>query len=276
MAQLGKINTLQIAKETDFGLYLVDDEKNEILLPNRYVTNDMHIGDNVDVFVYKDSEDRIVATTEKPKVQTGEFALLRVVATNKIGAFLDWGLQKDLLVPFREQKVEMEVGKSYVVYTYVDYNSDRIVASAKIDKFLDNCPAYYRQGDAVDIIIAQRTDIGYKVIINNLHSGVIYYNEIFKQIKIGDKLQAYIKNVREDGKIDVTLGDRIDRRINELADKILLYLMKNNRRIPLTDKSSPETIKKYFECSKKDFKKAVGHLYKKKLIVLHSDEIVMP
>ncbi len=275
MAQLGKVNTLKIARKTDFGLYLEDNDGNEILLPKRYVTNDMQIGDDIEAFIYKDSEDRIVATTETPKAQVGEFALLKVVATNKMGAFLDWGLQKDILVPFREQKMRMEIGRSYVVYVYVDYNSDRIVASAKLDKFLDNRPAEYNQGDAVNIIVVQQTDLGYKVIIDNLHSGMIYHNEIFKDVKIGDRLDAFIKNVREDGKIDVTLADRADRRTLELADKVLMYLMKNNRRMPITDKSSPEAIKAIFECSKKDFKKAIGHLYKKKLIMLLDTETVM-
>lgn len=276
MANLGRINTLKINRRTDFGLYLIDGDGNEMLLPKRYVTPNMHIGDEIDVFVYKDSEDRITATTETPKAQVGEFALLRVVATNNAGAFLDWGLAKDLLVPFREQKMRMQTGRSYIVYVYVDYNSDRIVASAKIDKFLDNRPPDYRQGDPVEIIVAQRTDIGYKVIIDNLHSGVIYHNEIFKDINIGDKMEAYIKNVREDGKIDVTLADRADRRTMELADKILMHLMSHDRHMTITDKSSPETIKNAFECSKKDFKKAIGHLYKKKLIILSPDEITMP
>lgn len=275
MAQLGRINTLKINRKSDFGLYLIDEEGNEILLPNRYVAPDMHIGDEIDVFVYKDSEDRITATTETPKAQVGEFALLRVVATNSAGAFLDWGLPKDLLVPFREQKMRMQTGRSYIVYVYVDYNSDRIVASAKIDKFLDNRPADYHQGDPVEILIAQRTDMGYKVIIDNLHSGIIYHNEIFKEINIGDRMEAYIKSVREDGKIDVTLADRADRRTMELADKILMHLMSHGRRMALTDKSSPEAIKAAFECSKKDFKKAIGHLYKKKLINLSPTETVM-
>lgn len=275
MAQLGRINTLKINRKSDFGLYLIDEEGNEILLPNRYVAPDMHIGDEIDVFVYKDSEDRITATTETPKAQVGEFALLRVVATNSAGAFLDWGLPKDLLVPFREQKMRMQTGRSYIVYVYVDYNSDRIVASAKIDKFLDNRPADYHQGDPVEIIIAQRTDMGYKVIIDNLHSGIIYHNEIFKEINIGDRMEAYIKSVREDGKIDVTLADRADRRTMELADKILMHLMSHGRHMALTDKSSPEAIKAAFECSKKDFKKAIGHLYKKKLITLSPTETVM-
>lgn len=275
MAQLGRINTLKINRKSDFGLYLIDEEGNEILLPNRYVAPDMHIGDEIDVFVYKDSEDRITATTETPKAQVGEFALLRVVATNSAGAFLDWGLPKDLLVPFREQKMRMQTGRSYIVYVYVDYNSDRIVASAKIDKFLDNRPADYHQGDPVEILIAQRTDMGYKVIIDNLHSGIIYHNEIFKEINIGDRMEAYIKSVREDGKIDVTLADRADRRTMELADKILMHLMSHGRRMALTDKSSPEAIKAAFECSKKDFKKAIGHLYKKKLITLSPTETAM-
>ena len=203
------------------------------------------------------------------------FTKIQKTAVSKVGAFLDWGLQKDLLVPFREQKVTMEVGRSYIVYVFIDYNSDRIVASAKIDKFLDNRPASYNVGDPIEIIVARRTNIGYLVIIDNLYSGIIYHNEIFKDIKIGDRMEAFIKNIREDGKIDVTLADRIDRRILELADKILLYLMKHNRQMPITDKTSPEIIKSTFECSKKDFKKAIGHLYKKKLILLNDNSITM-
>ncbi len=275
MALLGKPNELRIGRKTDFGLYLSDDKGEEILLPNKYVTSDMHIGDNINVFVYKDSEDRIVATTQTPVVQVGEFALLRVNAVNEVGAFLDWGLPKDLLVPFREQKVRMETGRSYIVYVYVDIASDRIVASSRINKFLNNLPIKYNIGDPVDILVAQKVDIGYKVIIDNSYWGVIYSNEIFKEINIGDRMQAFIKNIREDEKIDVTLSDRIDRRIMELADKILLHLMNNNKTMNLTDKSDPEEIKNIFECSKKDFKKALGHLYKKKLVLLFPDHVKM-
>lgn len=275
MALLGKLNELQINRRTDFGLYLSDDKGNEILLPNKYVTHDMHIGDRINVFVYKDSEDRIVATTQMPIVQVGEFALLRVNAVNEVGAFLDWGLPKDLLVPFREQKVKMETGRSYIVYVYVDHASDRIVASSKINKFLNNVPIKYNVGDSVDILIVQKVDIGFKVIIDNLFWGVIYSNEVFKEINIGDRMPAFIKNIREDEKIDVTLSDRIDRRIMELADKILMYLMNNDKTMHLTDKSDPEEIKNIFECSKKDFKKALGHLYKKKLILLFPDYVKM-
>lgn len=235
----------------------------------------MHIGDRINVFVYKDSEDRIVATTQMPIAQVGEFALLRVNAVNEIGAFLDWGLPKDLLVPFREQKVKMETGRSYIVYVYVDHASDRIVASSKINKFLNNVPIKYNVGDSVDILIVQKVDIGFKVIIDNLFWGVIYSNEVFKEINIGDRMPAFIKNIREDEKIDVTLSDRIDRRIMELADKILMYLMNNDKTMHLTDKSDPEEIKNIFECSKKDFKKALGHLYKKKLILLFPDYVKM-
>ena len=275
MALLGKLNELQIGRKTDFGLYLSDDKGNEILLPNKYVTQDMHIGDRINAFVYKDSEDRIVATTQMPIAQVGEFALLRVNAVNEVGAFLDWGLPKDLLVPFREQKIKMETGRSYIVYIYVDLASDRIVASSKINKFLNNLPIKYNVGDPVDILVAQKVDIGFKVIIDNLYWGVIYSNEIFKEINIGDRMPAFIKNIREDEKIDVTLSDRVDRRIMELADKILMHLMNNGKIMHLTDKSEPADIKDTFECSKKDFKKALGHLYKKKLVLLFPDHVKM-
>ena len=271
--RLGDYNRMTVVKTVDFGVYLDGGEEGEVLLPARYVPDGCKEGDELEVFVYLDNEERLVATTQTPLAKVGDFAYLETAWVNEYGAFLNWGLMKDLFCPFREQKMKMEKGKSYIVYVHIDDESHRIVASAKIDKFLDNRPADYHQGDPVEILIAQRTDMGYKVIIDNLHSGIIYHNEIFKEINIGDRMEAYIKSVREDGKIDVTLADRADRRTMELADKILMHLMSHGRRMTLTDKSSPEAIKSAFECSKKDFKKAIGYLYKKKIISLQSDSI---
>lgn len=276
MAEIGKDNILTIARCEEYGLYLKDDDGNEILLPNRYVTDDMEIGDEVNVFVYTDSEDRPVATTEQPYAKVGDFALLRVKSVNNIGAFLDWGLMKDLLVPFREQKVRMMSGRSYIVYVYLDDESQRVVASAKLDKFLDNKIPEYKYRQKVDILVTQRTDLGYKVIVDNLFWGMIYHNEIFQEINIGDRLEAFIKNVRQDGKIDIKLGDREVKRVKSLADTIMEYIAENGGTIHITDKSSPDTIREAFNCSKKDYKKTLGFLYKVQKILITPDEITLP
>lgn len=273
MYKIGKSNTLTISREEDFGLYLRDDEDNEILLPRRYVTSGMQPGDTVEVFVYNDSEDRPVATTEHPYAQVGDFALLRVKAVNNIGAFLDWGLLKDLLVPFREQKVRMTPGRSYIVYVYLDDNTQRIVASAKIDKFLDNKIPSYKFRQKVDILVVQRTELGFKVVVDNLFSGIIYHNEIYQDVNIGDRFKAFVKNVREDGKIDLKLGDREVKRVKSLTATILEYMERNGGTIGITDNSSPELIRSVFSCSKKDYKKALGMLYKAKEIAITPDEI---
>ena len=276
MAEIGKNNILTIARCEEYGLYLKDDDGNEILLPNRYATDDMEIGDEVNVFVYTDSEDRPVATTEQPYAKVGDFALLRVKSVNNIGAFLDWGLMKDLLVPFREQKVRMMSGRSYIVYVYLDDESQRVVASAKLDKFLDNKIPEYKYRQKVDILVTQRTDLGYKVIVDNLFWGMIYHNEIFQEINIGDRLEAFIKNVRQDGKIDIKLGDREVKRVKSLADTIMEYIAENGGTIHITDKSSPDTIREAFNCSKKDYKKTLGFLYKAQKILITPDEITLP
>jgi hypothetical protein len=274
MIQLGKVNRLQIVKFVDFGLYLDGGEGVEILLPRRYVTDEMKEGDEIDVFVYADSEDRLVATTETPKAKVGEFAFLQVAAVNNVGAFMDWGLMKDLLVPFREQKVRMEKGRYYVVYIYVDDNSKRIVASAKLDKFLDNKIPQYEPNDEVEIIVTKKTDLGYKVIVDNLFWGMIYHNEIFKDINIGEVHKAYVKNIRDDQKIDVILTSNKGKdRVDTVADEILDFLKINNGFMKFNDSSSPEEIKKQFKCSKKDFKKSIGLLFKKGIVTITDDGV---
>lgn len=273
MAEIGKNNLLTVARREEYGLYLKDENGNEILLPNRYVTDDMAIGDEIEVFVYTDSEDRPVATTERPFAQVGDFALLRVKSVNSVGAFLDWGLMKDLLVPFREQKVRMAAGRSYIVYVYLDDESQRVVASAKLDKFLDNKIPQYKFRQKVGILVVQRTDLGYKVIVDNLFWGMIYHNEIYQDVNIGDRYVAFIKNVRNDGKIDIKLGDREVKRVKSLADTIIEYIAENGGSISITDKSSPDLIREVFSCSKKDYKKTLGFLYKAKKILIAPDAI---
>ena len=273
MLQIGKFNELEITHRVDFGLYLDGGEEGEILLPLRYATQDMKPGDKINAFIYRDSEDRLIATTEKPYAQVGDFAILRVNATNNVGAFLDWGLPKDLLVPFREQKVRMVPGRSYTVYVYLDDETQRIVASAKLQKFLDNKIPDIKAGDEVKARIYQRTELGYKVIVNDLFSGLIYHNEIFSEVNIGELHHATVKTVRADGKIDLVLGKSTRNRVNDLADDILDYIEECGGRISLNDSSSPEEIRETFQCSKKDFKKAIGALFKAKQIVIENDGI---
>ena len=267
--KIGEYNELRINRMVDFGAYLIDDDTHEVLMPKRYLTPDMQVGDSIRVFVYNDSENRPVATTEEPKAVVGDFALMRVKAVNKEGAFLDWGLvAKDLLVPFSEQRMDMKVGRSYIVRVYLDPASQRIVASAKLAKFLNKTEPDYYHRELVDVLVVQRSDLGYRVIINNAHWGQIYQNETYQDVNIGDRLRGFIKQVRPDGKVDVTLAKIEKMRVDDLADRILDYLQAHDGEMPLTDKSSPEDINKAFECSKKDFKKALGLLYKQQRITL--------
>ena len=241
----------------DFGFYLDGGEEHgEILLPERYAPPTLEPGEEIEVFIYKDSEDRIIATTEEPFAEVGEVAFLEATAVTNIGAFLDWGLMKDVLCPFREQTVKMEVGKFYPVYLYVDDESQRIVASAKVHNFLDNVMPVYQEGDKVDIMVIGQTDLGYKVAINDMHSGLLYKNEVFTKLRIGDTKQAYIKKVREDDKIDVTLQLGGYDKTDGLAGDILRKLQANNGYMPISDKSPADDIYAEFGMSKKNFKKA--------------------
>ena len=272
---IGEYNDLRINRAVDFGFYLVDEDTHEVLLPKRYVTPEMKVGDMVRVFVYNDSENRPVATTEEPKAVVGDFALMRVKAVNKVGAFLDWGLTaKDLLVPFSEQRVDMKVGRSYIVRVYLDPASQRIVASAKLAKFLGRTEPDYYHRQRVEVLVVQRSDLGYRVIINNAHWGQIYQNETYQDVNVGDRLTAYVKQVRPDGKVDVTLAKIEKMRVDDLGDRILDYLKQHNGEMTLTDKSSPEEILAAFNCSKKDFKKALGLLYKQQKVLLGDTVIV--
>ncbi len=273
MAQIGKYNSLRVIKEVDFGVYLDGEKDGEILMPIRYVPKDCKVGDNVDVFLYLDSEDRPVATTEKPFAQVGEFAMLRVISVNKIGTFLDWGIMKDLLVPFREQKVTMVENRSYLVYIYVDEESQRIVASAKLGKFLDKTAPEYAVGEEVELIIESETDLGYKAIINNQHWGILYENEVFEQLAKGLKIKGYIKKIRTDNKIDLSLHPLGYEKVDPLTQMILDELNKAGGFIAVSDKSDAEEVYRIFGISKKSFKQAIGALYKKRIISIKPEGI---
>lgn len=274
MVEIGKLNTLKVIKEVDFGLYLDGGETfGEILIPTRYVPKDTEIDHYLDVFIYLDSEDRLIATTEEPLAQVGDFAYLKCVSVSNFGAFLDWGLPKDLLVPFSEQTHDMVEGLSYFVRVYLDEETERIVASAKTNQFLDNVPHDFEEGQEVDLIIGTKTDLGVRVVINGSHSGLIYHNEIFTPIKPGMAIKGYIKKLREDDKIDISLQPAGYEKIDGIAGEILDKLKSNGGYIELNDKSSPESIKHVFGISKKVFKKAVGALYKERLIKIESEGI---
>lgn len=275
MIQLGQFSTLTASRQKEQGMYLVDDQEDEVLLPNKYMPNGFDIGDEIKVFVYTDSEDRIVATTETPRIVVGDFAYLEVVEATKFGAFLDWGLEKHLLVPFSHQKRDMEEGDWHVVYLYCDETTDRLVASAKWHKYVDSDEISVKDGEEVDLLVAHPTDLGWNVIINNRHAGLIYSNEIFQPIYTGDRLKGYIKNVREDNKIDVSLEKQGFSRIEPNAQKILELLKRQKGFLDLTDKSDPELIKRRMSMSKKTFKKAIGTLYKQRLVRLEKDGIYL-
>ncbi|MDE5744888.1 MAG: GntR family transcriptional regulator [Paramuribaculum sp.] len=275
MVQIGKRNKLKVSRLVDFGAYLEADYGKEILLPKRYITEPISPGDEVDVVVYTDSEDRPVASTEVPRAYVDEFAFLDVVAVTKVGAFLDWGLPKDLLVPFSEQRARMNEGGRYLVYLYLDHSSGRVAASAKIEKFIGNVFPDYAKGQKVSALVFDKNDAGFRCIVDNRHFGILYENEVFADLKAGDRVEAYVKQVRPDGKIDLMLGGRADVRTNLLADRILSAIKANGGKLSVSDKSSPEEIKQAFQCSKKDFKKAVGHLLKDEKITLSEDKRVV-
>lgn len=274
MIEIGKINTLKVVKEVDFGLYLDGGEAfGEILIPTRYVPEDTEVDHYLDVFIYLDSEDRLIATTEEPYAQVGDFAFLKCVSTTSFGAFLDWGLPKDLLVPFSEQAHDMVEGLSYFVRVYLDEETERIVASAKTNQFLDNIPHDFEEGDQVDLIIGTPTELGMKVIVNGQFSGLIYHNEIFTPVKPGMRTIGFIKKIREDEKLDIALQEEGYAKVEGVAGEILDKIKKSGGYIELNDKSSPESIKHVFGISKKVFKKAIGALYKDRIITIEPEGI---
>ena len=273
MIEYGKYNTLRVVKEVDFGIYLDGGEAGEILMPAKYVPKGTKPDDEIEVFIYSDSEDRPIATSETPIAFVNEFAHLKVKAVNKFGAFLDWGILKDLLVPFREQKADMVEGYSYVVYIFLDEKTDRLVASAKVNKFLSDETPPYEINDEVDILVQRKTEIGYMAIIENKFGGLLYKNEVFKDIEPGDRIKAFVKKIREDGKIDLALQKSGYQQIDGISQNVLQIIKDNNGFVGVTDKSSPDLIKAIFNVSKKSFKKAVGTLYKQRIIVIKDDGI---
>lgn len=271
--KLGEYNHLTVVKQVDFGMYLDGGDEGEILLPARYVPEGCKPGDELDVFIYLDNEERPVATTLTPKAKVGDFAFLEVAWVNRYGAFLDWGLMKDLFCPFREQKMRMEKGKGYIVHVHRDDESYRIVASAKVDRYLDSSFPKYKRGEEVELLVWQKTDLGFKVIINNRHGGLVYKDQVFKDIHTGDRVKGYIDNVRTDGKIDVTLQPTGHRQTVEFSETLMQYLKDNGGRCDLGDKSAAEDIYERFAVSKKTYKKAVGELYKRRVITIGDDGI---
>jgi len=270
MATLGKFSTLRVVREQPLGVYLDAGNLGKVLLPRSYVPEHCQIEDRVEVFIYLDSQDTPTATTQKPYATVGDFALLTVVSVTSVGAFLDWGLPKDLLVPFREQQSKMEKGKSYLVHIYHDEISNRLVASSRIDKFIGTQLAHFREGQQVALVISGRTDIGYKAIIENAHWGVLYKSEVFQELKKGQALSGFIKKMRADGKIDLCLQKAGYTKVDSIAENIIDTLKEQGGFLPLSDKSSPEMIYKLLGISKKTYKKAIGALYKQKRITLES------
>ncbi len=275
MIDLGQINTLEILRETDHGIYLVDGEDNQVLLPNRYVPADYRIWDKLEVFVYLDNEERPVATTDIPYVKRDEFALLRCNQITDYGAFLDWGLVKELFCPFKEQAFKMKPGGWYFVHCYLDEKSNRLVASSKTNRFLDNKELTVKEFDEVDLIVSHPSDIGMNVIVNEIHSGLIYRDAIFTDLSVGDKLKGIVKKIRPGNKLDITLGKVGYRNIEPNADYILQRLQDDDGFLKLTDKTSPEVIKETLQMSKKNFKKAIGSLYKQRQIEIKPDGIYL-
>ena len=271
--KLGKFNQLEVVKEVDFGVYLDGGDSGEILLPTRYVPEECKPGDLLNVFIYLDNEERLIATTLTPLAQVGQFAYLEVNWVNQYGAFLDWGLMKDLFVPFREQKMKMQVGRKYIVYIYIDEESYRIVASAKVDRYLSNQIAEYQPGEEVNILIWQKTDLGFKAIIDNKFSGLLYDSEIFTPLYTGMQLKAFVKQVREDDKIDLMLQKPGFEKVDSFAEELLQYIKEHGGTIEYTDKSSANEIYDAFGVSKKTFKKGIGELYKRRLVVLGEKNI---
>ena len=276
MIYIGDYNKLTILRDTEPGLFLGDDEDQEVLLPNRYVPEEFEIDDTIEVFVYLDNEERLVAVTDQPYIKKGEFALLRCNSVSEIGAFLDWGLVKELFCPFREQAFPMKAGGWYLVYCYLDEKSERLVASSKTNRFLDNKELTVQAFDVVDLIVSHPSDLGMNVIINKTHLGLIFNQDLYKDISVGDKLKGIVKKIRPGNKIDITL-EKIGYRNIEPNAKSILELLENNEKgyLNLTDKSSPESIKSTVQMSKKSFKKAIGTLYKQRRIRIEQDGIYL-
>lgn len=276
MINLGEYNKLEIAREAEAGLYLSDEEGAMVLLPGKYKPKNYELGQTLEVFVLNDSEDRLIATTEKPKIVLNDFALLKVTAVTSFGAFLDWGMEKELLAPFSEQKEDMEVDRWYVVYMGIDLETNRLYASSKVSRYLQNQYLSIAVGDKVEIMVYKKTDLGYTVIINDENLGLVYHNEVFQEMNVGDRLEAYVKNIRADNKIDIALQPSgYDKFISKASEQVYHTIEDNGGSIGVSDKSSPEVIYETFKMSKKAFKKAVGDLYKQRKITITSGSITL-
>lgn len=273
MIKMGEYNTLLVVKDTQYGLFLADEEYNEVLLPGKYVPAGVKIGDELTVFVYRDSGQRPVATTLVPKITLGEYACLTVKQSTQVGAFLDWGLEKDLLVPFEEQQVPMVEGRRYVVHLYLDAFTDRLVASSRLKRFLNNDELTVAEGDLVDLIVIGHVELGVQVIVNNAHTGLVYKSELYKPLKPGDVLEGYVKTVRPDNKLDITLQKQGYEAIEPNAEAVLEKLKRRNGFLALGDHSSPEEISAELQMSKKAFKRAIGVLFKQRRVRIEEDGI---
>ena len=268
MVEVGKCNRLRVIRKTDTGVLLDGMNLGDIFMPNSYARMDCAAGDDIDVFIFPDSEGQLLATTKKPYAMVGDFALLKVASITPVGTFLDWGLKKDLLIPFGEQKEKMEEGRSYIVYVHLDKKTGRIVASSKLNRFLNKQPADFEEGQRVELLICSQTEIGYKAIIDNSRWGILYKNEVFQPLKKGQRLPGFIKKLRDDGKIDLCLQKPGSEKIGEVSDRIIDLIKARGGFIPVTDTSPAGIIYSMFGVSKKTYKKAIGALYKKRLIVL--------
>ena len=276
MAFLGRYNKLRIVKRADIGAFLDGDQFGDILLPRKYAPESMRIGDKVEVFLYNDSEDRIIATTLAPRVQVGKCAYLKVVSTSHYGAFLDWGLPKDLLVPFSEQQKPMQKGYSYTVYLFVDSDSERIAASSKLEKWLSQEDAgHFKPRQPVKLLIYGKSDLGFKAVVDGSHLGQLYSNETFKPLHYGEGIDGYIKQIRDDGRIDLMLQLPSHLQGDRLSDAIIEHLRQNDGVSELTDKSPPDDIYQAFGVSKANYKKALGHLYKQRRITIEKHQITL-
>ena len=273
MIKLGSYNQLIIKRQTSVGLFLVDEDDNDILLPNKYVPETFELGEKIDAFCYLDNEERPVATTLKPYVQRDEFAFLQVAEVSEYGAFLDWGLEKHLLVPFREQRQQMLQGEWYVIYCYLDSKSFRLVASSRLDRFLSNEEMELRRGEEVKLMVSRKTDLGWELIVNNKHKGLVYSDGVFEELNPGDKMLGYVKKIRDDQKLDISLQPLGHQKLEPSAEKVYDMLLKNKGVLKLHDRSDPEEVKAKLQMSKKTFKKAIGILYKSRKITIKEDGI---
>ncbi|EHR0802044.1 GntR family transcriptional regulator [Vibrio parahaemolyticus] len=274
MIKIGQINSLEVIKKADFGVFLDGDDYGSVLLPNKHVPEGTELGDHIEVFLYFDSESQLAATIDKPIAQVGEWGLMKIEGINQTGAFVNWGIkEKDLLIPFSEQRARFTAGQNILVYVYTDKASGRIVGTTKFNKWLDKTPANYEVNEEVDLIIAERSQLGYKAIVNGKHWGMIFPSDLFGKLFIGKKLKGYIKQVREDGKIDLSLQKVGVAKMDDLSSKIIDLLEKKGGFLPLNDKSSPEAIFDAFRTSKGTYKKTIGGLYKQGKIVIEKDGI---